>query len=353
MTSVHFAIPGDLAAPTGGYAYDRRVMALLPSCGVEVHHLPLPGGFPLPADAELAETARLLAGVPADAILLADGLAYGALPVELLSRIAAPVIVLLHHPLGLETGLSDAARRRLLASEKAALAMASHVIVTSDTTAAMLSDLGFAPPPPVTAARPGTDRVNRAAGAGGGCTILSVGSLVPRKGYDVLVEAFSRLDSGNWRSIIAGSPDLDPACAAALRKQIKSAGLERHITLTGALNRRELQALYARAGMFVLPSRYEGYGMAFAEALAHGLPVIAARAGAVPETVPPTAGILVAPDDAAALAGAMARLIEDRGLRQRLSDAAWAHALTLPRWEDTAATIAGVIREVERERLFR
>jgi glycosyltransferase involved in cell wall biosynthesis len=95
-----------------------------------------------------------------------------------------------------------------------------------------------------------------------------------------------------------------------------------------------------------MPSRYEGYGMAFAGALASGLPVVAARAGAVPGTVPPDAGILVPPEDAPAVREALYALLTDRELRRRLSDAAWAHAQTLPRWTDTARIIAAVLGEV-------
>ena len=98
---VHFAIPGDIDTPTGGYIYDRTVMALLPQQGVEVSHVALPSGFPLPSAEELAETAEILAAVPSDSVLLIDGLAFGALPDHVLSRVAAPIAVILHHPLGL------------------------------------------------------------------------------------------------------------------------------------------------------------------------------------------------------------------------------------------------------------
>ena len=193
MTKARFAIPGDLNTPTGGYVYDRRVLTLLATCGVDVRHLPLPDGFPF-ADAQaLEEAGGLLAAVPADEVLLIDGLALGVLPRDLLERIAAPIIAMHHHPLGLESGLTAKQSQALLASEKAAMALARHAIVTSQTTADTLAELGFAPPPPITVAIPGIDRGMRTSGGGGGFHIISVGTVVPRKGYDVLVAALAQL----------------------------------------------------------------------------------------------------------------------------------------------------------------
>jgi glycosyltransferase involved in cell wall biosynthesis len=346
VTQVRFAIPGDLATPTGGYGYDRQVMAKLPEFGIDIRHLPLPGSFPFPSEADLDETADRLAGIGESAVLLIDGLALGAFPVRLLDRIGAPVIAMLHHPLGLETGLSAAESEALLALEKVALTRTRAVIVTSRTTAETLAELGFAPPPPVIVAEPGTEPARRAVGGGGVCEILSVGAVVPRKGHDLLIAALAALADLDWCCTIAGSLDRDGAYAAGLMGQIEDAGLGSRIAFAGPMSAEALDELYAKADIFALPSRYEGYGMAFAEALARGLPVIAARAGAVPGTVPPDAGILVPPDDAGALKEALSLLIGDRGRRRALSDAAWAHAGRLPRWRDTARIIAEVIKGV-------
>lgn len=345
MINVSFAIPGDIVTPTGGYAYDRHVLEALPRCGVEVTHLPLPVGFPFPSAAEIQETAQLLASVPGDSVLLIDGLALGVLPGTCLAPVAAPIVAMHHHPLGLETGLDAETGRRLLNAEQAALQYARHIIVTSQTTADTLRELGFASPPPVTVALPGTEAAPRARGSGGGrAEILSVGSVVPRKGHDLLIEALAGLNHLEWHCTIAGSLDRASDFASGLTRRIAGAGLGDRIRLTGPLSLAEMQELYARADIFALPSRYEGYGMAFAEALARGLPVIGARAGAVPGTVPAEAGILVPPEDAPALREALAALLTDTRLRQRLADAAWAHAPRLPRWTDTARIIADVLR---------
>lgn len=345
MTAAVFAIPGDLNTPTGGYVYDRQVMAALPGAGVAVRHLPLPDGFPFPSRAALDETGRLLAAVPESAALVIDGLAMGALPPEALARAAAPIVCLHHHPLGLESGLTPEQSAVLLETERAAIAFARHVVVTSPTTAETLAELGFAPPPPVTVAVPGIRRAARSAGSADGCEIVSVGTVSPRKGYDILVDALARLGDRPWRLTIVGGLDRDRACAAALRAQVAAAGLADRIRFAGVLGADEIGALLAKADIFALPSRYEGYGMAFAEAMAHGLPVIATRAGAIPGTVPAQAGLLVEPENAAAFAAALEAVLRDAGLRRSLAEGAWAHARTLPGWEDTAAIIAGVIRE--------
>lgn len=358
MTLVHFVIPGDLDTPTGGYAYDRAVLEHLPTYDVDVRHLRLPGSFPFPSMADLAETARLLAAVPAGDVLLIDGLAHGVLTEEIFAGVAAPVVALHHHPLGLETGLSEAESQRLLALEKAALAQARHVIVSSNTTAETLRELGMVLSSPITVALPGTPDRPRAVGTHAAYLrageeklpppfqIISVGSIIPRKGYDILIDALARLPLGTWRSSIAGSLELDPACAAAIKAQIDRNGLTDHVTLTGALNAADMAHLYSTADIYCLPSRYEGYGMAFASALRSGLPIIAAHAGAVPETVPPHTGVIVPVDDTDALTDALIRMMTDGALRERLSEAAWTHGQTLPRWSDTAAIIARVLHGV-------
>src|SRR5262245_31173694 len=108
MTPAVFAIPGDINLPTGGYMYDRRVLALLPQMGVAARHLRLPASFPDPRAADLDETARLLAAVAPRDVLMMDGLAYGAMPAEVVERAQAPIVALVHHPLCLEAGLSQA-----------------------------------------------------------------------------------------------------------------------------------------------------------------------------------------------------------------------------------------------------
>ncbi len=345
MIRTAFAIPGDLALPTGGYAYARRILPLLAGHGVEARHLPLPGGFPFPDEAALADADAALAAIPADEVGLIDGLAYGALPDRVIARIAAPIVALVHHPLGLETGLSDADSARLIETERRALSFARRVVATSETTAQTLTRDFAVPAERLSVAVPGTERADRAAGGGDVPHLLSVGAVVPRKGFDVLVAALGELADLTWRCTIAGSLDRDPVTADALRAQIAEAGLADRVMLTGALEPDVLHDLYRGADIFVLPSRYEGYGMAFTEAMARGLPIVAAEAGAVPATVPRAAGTLVLPDDPKAVAAALRELLNDPARRRTMSNAAFAHAQRLPGWDDTARRVAEAIRQ--------
>lgn len=344
MTDAVFAIPGDIESPTGGYAYDRRVLALLAGHGVHVSHLPLPGSFPHPTTNDVATTARLLAAVPPDAAILFDGLAFGAIPAETLDAVRSPIVAIVHHPLSYEPGLDERRRRALHASERAALAFAKVVVVSSPTTRAVLSSEFGVPAERVVIAEPGTVRAPRARGSGGNPVILAVGAITPRKGYDVLVEALHRIAEQPWRATIVGSRTRDPAAAAALTARIASRDLTHRVALTGEIDDAKLATLYEGADLFVLSSLYEGYGMVLAEAMAHGLPIVSTTGGAAAQTVPDGAALKVLPGDAAALAAAIARLLGDPALRRQTAEASWRAGQALPGWDHTTAIIADAIR---------
>jgi glycosyltransferase involved in cell wall biosynthesis len=337
--AIAFAIPGAIETRTGGYAYDRRLIAGLRQCGIAVRHLAWPGGFPNPTALDLAAAARSLAAQPDGSVVIIDGLAYGAMPdLAIAEGRRLRLVALVHHPLALETGAPPS----LAEPERLALGQAVAVIATSGVTAETLRREYGVPAERLVVAPPGTDPAPRAARLGS--HILSLGSVTPRKGHDVLVAALSCIADLPWRCTIAGSLDRAPATAAALRAQINAAGLGARITLAGQVE--DAAALYASADLFVLASRHEGFGMAYAEALMCGLPVIGTAAGAIPSVVPPEAGALVPPDDPPALADALARLLTDSGARDAASAAALQAAARLPRWEDTVAAVVALIRRL-------
>jgi glycosyltransferase involved in cell wall biosynthesis len=340
-----FAVPGALDTPTGGYAYDRRMIAELKRLGWRVDVLDLGGEFPRPSPGARAAARAKLAAVPAATPIVVDGLAYGVLPdiAEVLSR-THRLVALVHHPLALESGLTHEEAQALRASERAALAGARRIVTTSEATARVLTADYAVAPERLTVAAPGADKARPARGSGNTTVaLLAVGAVVPRKGYDVLLAALAALDDLPWRLTIAGDCTRDPATADRLARDIADRRLADRVTLAGAVSDARLEALYVSADLFVLPSRYEGYGMGFAEAIAHGLPVIGTNAGAIPDTVPAGTGLLVPPDDAPALAAALRRLIADADERGRLAAAARAAAAQLPTWADSAVLFARAI----------
>jgi glycosyltransferase involved in cell wall biosynthesis len=217
------------------------------------------------------------------------------------------------------------------------------VIVTSPSTARALGDYAIAPEQCAVVV-PGTDSAPLAAGSDAAeLTALCVASLTPRKGHAVLLRALARLIHLPWRLRCAGSADLDPATAAELFHQAIELNVSGRIAWLGQLDEAALAGAYHQADLFVLPSHYEGYGMALAEALARGLPIISTTAGAIPDTVPAGAGLLVPPGDDTALAEALARVMMDTELRQRLATGARAARADLPDWPMTCARFAAAL----------
>jgi glycosyltransferase involved in cell wall biosynthesis len=337
-----FAVPGDLATPTGGYAYDRRMIAELGHFGWQIDLLNLGEGFPWPNEATRTTARARLLATPAGRIIVVDGLALGVLP-ETASQLAGrnPLLALVHHPLALECGLSVEQADTLRTSERAALAAVQGIVVTSAATARLVaSDYGV-PAERIVVARPGSDPAPLAQGSQDGVLrLLSVGAVVPRKGFDVLVAALATLKDLSWQLTIAGDRTRDREAAAQLDADIARHALGDRMAVLGAVSPQRLAKLYEKADLFVLASYFEGYGMAYAEAVAHGLPVIGTNAGAIADTVPPDAGLLVEPGDIAAFAGALRRAIEDAGLRRRLAGAAHAAAPRLPTWRQSAEIFA-------------
>ena len=343
-----FAVPGDLASSTGGYAYDRRMISELGRLGWQIDVIGLGDGFPLPSEMTRAAAQACLLAIPKDRTILIDGLALGVLP-EAAAKLRGrnSVLALIHHPLALETGLSAELVKKLHASERAALAAVGGVIVTSPATQRHLVADYAVPAERIFIAPPGSDPATPAQGSSDGIVrLLSVGAVVPRKGFDLLVAALATLTELPWRLTIVGDRTRDPQTAARLDADITLHGLGDRIDVLGAVSPDHLAELYVGADVFVLASRFEGYGMAYAEAIARGLPVIGTSAGATPETVPPGSGILVGPDDLPALAQALRLMIEDPTERRRLGSGARMAASRLPTWQASAIIFSRAIEAV-------
>jgi glycosyltransferase involved in cell wall biosynthesis len=188
--------------------------------------------------------------------------------------------------------------------------------------------------------------VARTVRAGEAVRLLSIGSVVPRKGYDVLIAALAAISDLPWQLTIAGDRTRSAEASARLDADIAKHTLEKRVDVLGAVSDARIAELYAESDVFVLASRFEGYGMAYAEAIAHGLPVIGTTGGAIPATVPKDAGILVPPDDVPALAAALRDMIADTSMRARYAGAARASAAKLPTWQESAKLFARAIEAV-------
>jgi glycosyltransferase involved in cell wall biosynthesis len=269
----------------------------------------------------------------------------GAMDRSVLSGMRAPIVALVHHPLAHEGSLSAARRDHLHRTERENLTLAAHVVVPSPHTAALLvSDYGVAGDR-ITVARPGTDRPRGRPARLDPPLILSVGILVPRKGHDVLISALAQVADRPWQAVIAGSA-LDTDHAALLSGMVADLGLTGRVRLAGRVSGEDLAQLYLQAQVFALATRFEGYGIVFDEAMAHGLPIVTCATGAVPETVAPGAGLLVPADDPMAFAAALARVLDDPGSRDAMAAASAAAGAILPGWDETARRVGGVFDRV-------
>jgi glycosyltransferase involved in cell wall biosynthesis len=339
-------VPGRLETRTGGYEYDRRIVEGLRNEGWWVDVRELGGRFPRPTSADRHNAARVLSGLPSRSVVVIDGLALGALPDEV-EREASRLrfVALVHHPLALETGIDRELQEQLRASERRALAAVRRVVVTGHATANALDDYAV-PPDRISVVEPGTNPAPLARGSGGDTVhMLCVASLVPRKGHDLLLRALAAVPQRNWRLRCVGG-DRDADTSRKLREIQRELGLTDHVEFEGESDASAVANYYDAADLFVLATWYEGYGMAVAEALARGLPIVSTRTGAIAEIVPEHAGVLVEPGDVEALTAALTDIVGSPSLRARLAEGARKARARLPTWPMAAVKLAKVLEAI-------
>jgi glycosyltransferase involved in cell wall biosynthesis len=307
---LYFVLPGRPETPTGGFVYDRHMMRAVRAQGRLGGCLVLPGDYPEPSEQALDAASRMLREIPDGAQLLVDGLAFSPL-LDAFAREAErlPIYALVHHPLCDETGLAPKQRTKLFERERQALRLAHGVVVTSRHTAARLADFGV-PAERMRVVRPGVDATRRrpASSFSRVPVLLCVASLTARKGQDVLLRAIAHLRHFAWRLLLVG-PVRDAAFAGNLRRLARGLRIGDRVSFRGVVGPVELARLYRAADLFVLPSHYEGYGIAVAEAVGYGLPVIASNVGGIPEAVAGARSRLVPPSDVAALAAELCSVL--------------------------------------------
>jgi glycosyltransferase involved in cell wall biosynthesis len=338
---IEFIVPAPFTLVTGGYEYDRRITQALRDAGHSVTIHELAGRHPDPDDAAHTSARAVWAALPGGGIVVIDNLAllsFASLAEELGKR---GVVVLNHHPLGLETGLDAERAGKMLKAERALSHQARHIITTSPTTSATVeSQFGIAAGR-ISAITPGTAQAPRSTGSGTSTVnILSIGTLIPRKGHDILLRALAKLFDLDWHLTIAGSAAHDPATASALHAMPQALGISERVTFLGEMTGAPLAQLWQSADLFALATRYEGFGMVITEALRRGLVVAVGNGGAAGALVQPEFGVVCPVDDVAQLSKSLRRLIFDTNLRRSMSDAAWAFGQTLADWPEQAALFA-------------
>ena len=333
--------PAPFSTISGGYGYDRRIVAGLFDLGHEVAVVELPGAHPV-----TDEIARDFACVALDRLMpgtkpVIDGLALPAFAGLDDALAATGVVGLIHHPTSLEHGLTDAVRTQLHDVEQRLFRRLKGAIVTSALTADTLAKDFGVKPDRVAVVNPGTDDAPRAPGSGGPiCEVLSIGTLIPRKGHDLLLRALARLFDLDWRLTIVGSDAADPTYAAVLHALVAELGIADRVRFTGPLIGDALEKEWQSADVFALATHYEGYGMVVAEALKRGLPVVVTKGGAAGDLLTPGAGLACPVDDRDQVSKSLRRVIFASDLRREIADEAWKLGQTLPSWANQAALFA-------------
>ena len=343
MTDVHLVLPAAYDDPrraSGGNTYDRHLSAGLAELGWNVVRHEAPDVWPAPRAGVAAAVNRQLALIPADQVVVVDGLIGAAAATALLRHAARLRLVALVHMPGPPGGPPDAVLRA-----------ARLVVTTSHWTARNLVDEHGLPTRKLLVAPPGAPPAELATGTAAGTTLLCVAAVTEQKGHDVLFTALAGLTSQPWTCVCVGALDREPGLVRRLRRVLVDTGIADRVRLTGALAGTELDRAYAASDVLVLPTRLESYGLVVTEALARGLPVIATSVGGVPEALGHAAdgrrpGILVAPGDMRALSAAISDWTGRAEVRDELRSAALSRRARLRRWEQTVTTISIALTRV-------
>jgi glycosyltransferase involved in cell wall biosynthesis len=355
MRAVHVVVPDgidDPARPSGGNTYDRYVCRHLESLGWSVREHAVPGRWPRPDTDALSALAGVAQRIPDGALTLLDGLVASAAPEVLVpeARRLRPII-LVHMPLGHWPANGTVGSIRMRECE--VLRAAAAVVTTSRWSRNRLLELYQLAPDRVHVAEPGVDGADLATGTAHGGELLCVAAVTFEKGHDLLVEALLSMSDLSWRCLCVGSVDRDPAFVEELRGRARTGGLGDRVSFPGPRTASDLGGSYAAADLMVLASRSETYGMVVTEALARGLPIVATEVGGLTEALGyggdgMRPGLLIPPDDPAALAAALRAWLGDAKLRDRLRRAAHERRRSLSAWSSTASALAGVLAEVSR-----
>lgn len=340
----------DYARRTGGWVYNSRLAQALAGEVARFEDCTVPVAFPAIEPETRAGLARRLATMGGGDVLLADHLHIADLGPLLTGR-RFRVVSIFHHSSAIEDAANGGTIDR--GPERMGLSVCDAVIVTSHETRVYLQHHYAIAAERIVVAIPGADRVPRTRPeTSNDPLILSLGAVIPRKRHDYLLDVAACLPKAGWRWMMVGDLARHPGHVEQLRLQIGGLGLADRVHLAGTVSDADLEQLWEETALFVAGSLYEGYGMAVAEALRHGVPVVTTRSGAVASWA--GEGVVLGPsDDAGGFAAEIAALLADPAERMSLADAAWRFGSGLPNWQETFAGIAARIDGACRNRSVR
>jgi glycosyltransferase involved in cell wall biosynthesis len=349
---------GSIDRVSGGYLYDRQLVAALQARGwdVRIFTVPRRSYARCLLDNLQSGLARRIENSDLD-LLLEDELGHPSL-VELnwtlRSRWKRPIVSIVHHLRTSErhTGWQRVFYRQI---ERAYLKSVDAFVFNSRATAESVRPLAGDQHPCVIAL-PAGDRFQQpidpaAIGARAGTMpplrIVFLGNVISRKGLDTLIDALSRLPEGSWLLTIIGDLEVDPGLTRRLRQLVRMRGLQSRIWFAGRLVDDEVAATLRRSHVIAVPSSYEGFGIAYLEAMSFGLPAIGTTDGGAREII--THGVngwLVAPGDSKRLGEVIRLFIEDPGLLVSMSLTALGQAGRHPTWSGSMGKVATFLQDL-------
>jgi glycosyltransferase involved in cell wall biosynthesis len=318
---------------TGGHLYQRMMADAAPAHDATI---------------TFVQAGLLNRGIDSFDVVVVDSITAWRLAPHALWR-TGPLAAVAHQPPG-GVGTARPWRPVQRALDRFVYERCDTVIATSRALAAELVAEHRLDPSRVRVVEPGCDLAPGSAGTdlrqGHRIAVLCVANWLPHKGVLKLIEAVATLPTGAAVVHLAGRDDVDRTYSSRVRERVAASDVAGRVVVHGALDRRAVADLYAGADVFVLPSAVETYGMAFAEALRAGLPIVGWRVGNLPNLITDgVEGCLVTPGDVAALGRVLGRLADDVALRARLASAARRRGALLPTWADAARAFFRALRE--------
>lgn len=353
-------IYGSLDTLSGGYMYDREMVRCLMEHGdgVEIISIQHRGYLDNLIDNLSSPLLRRLKGLDVD-VLLQDELTHPSLFMlnhRLRKQVDYPIVSIVHH-LRCSEGRPAWQNRFYNGIERRYLSGVDGFIYNSQTTRSVVENLLAGSDLPCLVAYPGGDRLHpQVTGAEIArrvdvptLNVLFLGNLIPRKGLHVLLEALKELPAAGWKLTVVGDGRVNPSYADAIGHLVSRNGLEKNVHFTGILGDHELADRIKASHLIAMPSSYEGYGIAYLEAMGFGLPAIGTTAGAAGETVTHGRdGFLIMPGDSGSLAGYLGDVLHDRQRLLEMSLAARERYLRHPTWDDSMNNIRAFLADFRR-----